>query len=421
MTSTQKPFDGFDPTSREFLADRHATYRRLRTETPVLRCTQGYWVLSRYREVKATLGDERFGIDIGPVAESASHMTSMGMWKRLRSMFSTHAQTERPSENAVHFVTSRSLYGAEPTVHAALRAAAADALRTLLHGSMRAEIEQSAASLLERAAARGAFDAVADFADLLPTDIIATTLGVPVNERERFRYWLAEAPGVFDFTPSPDAASARERATKTSELFDYLGRLIAQRRRRPTDDLVSALVRAGRGYSAEIILATCGFMAMAGQESTRAAIGCAVYHLLRNRKQFEQLARIPRSRRPAVEELLRFITPGAYVPRRATEDVEIGGAVIGAGEPVWLLLASANRDPEQFKEPDVLDVSRWPNPHVAFGGGQHACVGAALARFELEVALDGLVRTVPELRLAAEPDQMRHWPLHGPLALAVEC
>jgi cytochrome P450 PksS len=191
----------------------------------------------------------------------------------------------------------------------------------------------------------------------------------------------------------------------------YIRELVRARRAEPQDDLVSALAQAeeaGDQLSEDELLAMIFLLLVAGHETTVNLIGNGVLALLRNPAQWERLRGDPSLGKSAVEELLRYESPLATATERfAREDISIGGAVIPRGEMVFAVLASANRDPRQFPDPDTLDVAREPNRHLAFGLGIHYCLGAPLARLEGEIAIGALLRRAPRLRLAVPSGQLR--------------
>ncbi len=259
---------------------------------------------------------------------------------------------------------------------------------------MREQVQVLADGLLDAAGPRGSMDLIADYAAPLPLIVIARTIGVPEQDTPRFRAWTQAL------------LSAGERPLRSSAsvlgFVRYLRRLIAQRAREPRDDLVSALVQArddGDHLGTDEILAMLFLLLAAGHETTVNLIGAGTLALLDHPAQLERLRGDDSTVRPAVEELLRFTSPVETATERwAAADVEVAGVTIPQGSLVLAVLASANRDPAVFSQPDTLDLTRAPNPHLAFGKGAHYCLGAPLARLEAGIAVPTLLRRAPRLR-----------------------
>ena len=273
---------------------------------------------------------------------------------------------------------------------------------------------------LDRAEALRDFDLVADFAVPVPLTITGRTLGVPDRDHARFGRWWRS------FVDVGAGVSPLFLLPSMLRLVWYLWRLIASRRRRPENDLVSALVRAQEGddrLADDEILAMTLLLLSAGHETTVNMIGSGMLALLEHPAELARLAREPERIGTAVEELLRFAGPAETATERyATRDVEIAGTRIPKGELVLAVLASANRDGARFERPDVLDIARSSNRHVSFGVGLHHCLGAPLARMEAAVSIGALVARAPRLRLRVPVKPLRWRPgfiLRGLEALPV--
>jgi cytochrome P450 len=242
-------------------------------------------------------------------------------------------------------------------------------------------------------------DLVADFGLPLPVTMICELLGVPAGDRTDFQLWSQ----AFVSTTS---MSAQQRNACVGQLMDYMAGLVRLRRSEPSDDLLGALVAArdgqGRLTEDELLFLAAGLLA-AGYETTATQIPNFVYTLLTHPAQLDLLRSRPELVASAVEEMMRFVplTATVSIPRWAVQDVELSGGVIGAGEPVFASRSAANRDPRVFRDPDSLDITRQPNPHVGFGYGIHHCLGAQLARLELQVAVSVLLDRLPGLQFAA--------------------
>ena len=247
-------------------------------------------------------------------------------------------------------------------------------------------------------------DLVDDYAFPLPITVIAELLGIPVEDRDRFRVWS----NTFVLPPMTD--ELREQFTRhTDEFVEYLDDLFAKRRAEPAEDLLSALVQAeehGDRLSENELYSMAVLLIVAGHETTVSLITNAVLALLSNPDQLAVVREDPSLMPAAVEELLRYDSPvERTITRWATADTEVGGKLVRRGELVIAVVGSANRDPAQFPGADTLDLRREAGKHVGFGRGPHFCLGAPLARLEAEIALRTLFERLPTLRLAiAEKD-----------------
>jgi nocardicin N-oxygenase len=254
----------------------------------------------------------------------------------------------------------------------------------------------------------------------LPLLVICELLGVPVEDRMTFRQWV-------DPIMSSTAYRPAEIRQALDDFSDYICDLIEERRARPSGDLLSALINARdvEDRLTELELVTfAGTLLIAGHENTANMIGNAVVTLLGTPSRWARLHAEPEIVPHAVEELLRYLAQGTGVSsaRIATCDVVLSGVRIPAGAPVVVSLPTANRDPRVFTDPEALDLSRAPNPHLAFGPGTHHCLGASLARTELQEAIGALSRRWPSLRLAKPATELR-WKqgllAHAPTELPV--
>jgi cytochrome P450 len=272
---------------------------------------------------------------------------------------------------------------------------------------LRPRVQEITDSLLDRISPRGHADLVADFGLPLPITVIGELLGIPEADRDRFREWTDE---MLDrpFDPGSDlalVAAARER------MQGYLADLVAAKRARPADDLLTDLVETtdeGERLDAQELLAMTFLLLIAGYVTTVSLIGNGTLALLRQPEQLDRLRADPSLVPQMVEELLRFdgpVNPG--LTRFALEDLEIGGVRIPRGDMVMLAVAAADRDPRRFSDPDRLDVGAVDPGHLAFGHGIHYCLGAPLARLEGQVAFTALLTRLPGLALAAREDELR--------------
>ncbi len=385
----------------DFKANPYPFYARLRADAPVCPVTLPYasgvrvsgrhkqtaWLITRYDDVAMALKDERF-------AKDKSKVLSPGQAARqpwVPHMF-------KPLE--------RNMLDLDPPDHTRLRAIVQKAFTPRLVEQLRERIQTLTDDLLDAVEGRGRMDLIRDYALPVPTTIIAQMLGVPAADRHRFHRWSSA------IVSSTGSNWRMLKAIPSVMAFmRYIRRLVGSRRADPQDDLVSALVRAeeaGEQLSEDELLAMIFLLLVAGHETTVNLIGNGTLALLRHPEQMERLRSDPTLIKSAVEELLRYDGPlETATERYASEDVTLAGVTIPRGEMVAVVLASANRDERQFKNPDVLDITREPNRHLAFGFGIHFCLGAPLARLEGQIAINTLLRRAPGLRLAAAPGALR--------------
>ena len=395
-----------NPLSTRFREDPYPIYHALRTKDPVhyMELTRG-WMLTRYEDIVFALRDPRFSADREP--------QDVGM----------ALNTE--SSEFVQFLQA-SLLGLDPPAHTRLRTLVNKAFTPRVVEGMRPRIQQIADGLLDDAQTRArqnghTIDVIADLADPLPVIVIAELLGVPAEDRHRVRRWSSALARALDPIFERDVLEAADRAVV--ELRDYFRPMLEARRHEPKDDLLTALVQAeeaGDALSEEELYAFCILLLGAGSETTTNLIGNGMLALLRSPDQLERLRDVPALSETAIEELLRYDSPVQLTSRITTEEVEIGGRTMPEGAMLVLSLSAANRDPEQFPDPDRLDIGREENRHLSFSQGGHYCVGAPLARMEAAIALNTLLERLPDPRLAVERPQWREMiTLRGLTALPV--
>ena len=397
--------DLFDPT---FKANPYPTYAELRSEAPAYRAElpdgRGVWLVTRYDDVVAVLKDERFAKD----------------W---RSAMTPEQLAQIPSIPEVMKPLSENMLDKDPPDHERLRRLVSKAFTPRLIERMRPRVQEIADTLLDAVEDKGGMDLIDDYAFPLPITVIAELLGVPVEDRNRFREWS-------DAAVSGD--TTQEYVEKIllphmQAFIDYLRALFEEKRENPKDDLISALVlaeEAGDKLSEDELLAMVFLLLIAGHETTVNLIGNGTLALLQNPDQLQKLKDDPSLIKPAIEELLRYDGPvETSTERFAREDVTIGDTVIPKGEMVMVVIAAADHDPERFPEPDALDIARADNKHLAFGKGIHHCLGAPLARMEGQIALGTLLRRMPDLRPKGSPESLTWRPgmvLRGLKGLPVE-
>ncbi|MEX0785932.1 MAG: cytochrome P450 [Dehalococcoidia bacterium] len=364
----------FDPSAPAWMTDPYSAYRALRETEPVHWSDGlGHWVLTRYEDVVFALRDQRF---------TATNRPPQRRWDRPTTMVT-----------------------ADPPDHGRLRKPVGHRFSLASVKALRPRIAQIVDGLLDAAGADGGMDVVTQFARPLPRTMISELMGVSFADGAA---GMGAGASMADLHPAPEGqpqGSSSRLATGLAMPTESSFRdAIAAHREELSDDLLQELIKAetGGGMTAEEVLDTAVILYGAGQETTAKMIGNAVYHLLRHPIQLDKLRRDPALVEPATEELLRFDAPVHAISRRAREDVEIGGTTISASDKVLCFLAAADHDPAVFDRPEELDIERRDNPHVAFGAGIHACLGAALARAEIQIALAALVTRYPRLRLASD-------------------
>jgi len=391
----------YDPRAPAVIADPHPALRRLRETEPVHKSeVLGGWVLTRYDDVKAALVDKRMSAD------------------RMRPFFEHLDPNTRARVTELEALLKPWAVFNDPPAHGRLRAALSRAVTPATIEAMAPRIERLVADLLDRAIARGRMDVIADFAYPLPATVVMLLLGVPLDDLERVKGWSDElALFVGSSLGTADKYDRAERAAR--ELRARFRELVADRRRAPRDDVLSAL--AHEGLSDDEVIATAVLLLFAGHETTTHLIANGVLLLMRHPEEHERLSRGECSAATAVEEILRFEPPGAAMVRVAREAFELHGHRIARGARIFAMIMAANRDPDHFEKADALDLGRRENRHLTFGFGSHFCIGAALARLEGRIALEALGKTRP--RLAVDERDLQ-WTdglvLRGLRALPVE-
>jgi cytochrome P450 len=400
------PIEHVELASPAFKANPYPFYARLRAEAPVHRvrlpAKQVAWLVTRYDDVASVLKDDRFV-------------------KEKRKVLSPEQAARQPRIPGVFRPLEQHMLDMDPPDHTRLRGLVHKAFTPRLIEDLRGRVQTLTDQLLDTAQRRERMDLIRDYALPMPTTIIAEMLGVPAQDRHKFQRWsntiVAAVPTTWGLLKAMPSMFAFLR---------YIRKLIRVRRSAPGDDLTSALVgarEAGDRFSEDELLGMIFLLLIAGHETTVNLIGNGTLTLLQHPESMDQLRDDPSLIKSAVEELLRYNGPLETATERfASEDVTVAGVTIPRGEMVFAVVASANRDDRQFERPDELDLAREPNRHLAFGMGVHYCLGAPLARLEGQIAINTLLRRVPDLRLAVPVDRLRWRPglvLHGLKALPV--
>lgn len=385
--------DWFDLDDPQFVANPYPYYHALRRMAPVFEVPPGkmdfpesvrVFMLSRYEDVVFSLRDKRF------VKENQAGGAMAGQDQAAPAIF--------------QFLHNMMLFR-DPPNHTRLRGIVSKAFTPVRIETYSGQIESIARYLLDDAMRQKEFDLLPAFAQPMPIMVIAEMLGVPIEDREQFKVWSSGLGKLID-PATRDALAIDEGATLLGELVAYLKDIVTERKRRPKDDLFSALIQAeedGDRLSEEELLANTVLLLIAGHETTSGLIANGMYTLHAQPEALAQVKAHPEIMPAAVEEILRYESPIVYTIRLVAEAVETGSMKLKAGDLVMPLLGAANRDPDVFPDPDRLDLGRSPNRHVAFGMGPHFCLGAPLARLEGQIALRLLTQAQPALGVTVDP------------------
>ncbi|MZE80476.1 cytochrome P450 family protein [Streptomyces xinghaiensis] len=392
--------------TKEFADDPYPAYAWLREHSPVHRTTlpSGVeaWLVTRYADARQALAD-------GRLSKNPAHHSGPAHAK---------GKTGIPGERGADLMTH--LLNIDPPDHTRLRRLVSKAFTPRRVAAFEPRVRELTDRLIDGFAARGEADLIHEFAFPLPIYAICDLLGVPREDQDDFRDWAGMM--MRHSGPGGDRAPRGGVGRSVRKMRDYLAELIHRKRAalgpvaRPGEDLISGLIRAsdhGEHLTEGEAAAMAFILLFAGFETTVNLIGNGMYTLLRQPGPRERLQRSLAAGETellatGVEELLRYDGPVELATwRYASEPAVIGGQRIAAGDPVLVVLAAADRDPARFTDPDALDLSRTDNPHLGYGHGIHYCLGAPLARLEARTALAALLRRLPDLRLAADPAELR--------------
>jgi cytochrome P450 len=402
----------FDPYDPDFLDDPYPTYARLRDESPVF--YDETWELTffaRHGDVSTILKErDRFGRDfrhrleveeVDPDLYRRIYPPQWPMWTRY---------------------IRESFMDLEPPRHTRLRRLVSKAFTRRSSEAFRGRLEAAADRILDRVIEMGSLDAIEEFATPIPVAMIAELMGIPDEDHQRLLEWSHSIVKVFDQNVSHEDGAAAEQATKA--FVAYLEGLVAERRALRGDDLISAMVEveeSGDTLTDEEIVGTSILTLNAGHEATVHAIGNSLLALARRPGDYRRLHEGSAPVESAVDELLRFDSPLQMFERWVLEDTEMAEALLRKGTKVGLLLGSANHDPAVFgPDGEGINLARSPNPHVSFGAGVHYCVGAPLARVELEAALGRFAARIRAVELREATSRIRSLVFRGVERLVLE-
>ncbi len=388
MTNTPQ----YDLYSQDFSRHAYQILTTLRQNQPFLQQPglDGHtpiWYISRYEDVIAMLRDDRhFSLDMQKVmAPERDQDKGQGVM----DMVNNHLLTKDGED------------------HVRLRALVSQAFSRRRINELRPRIQAIADTLLDQVQSQGKMDLVENYAFLLPINVIAELLGIPLKDRHHFRAWS----DIF-VTPAVTPDEQKRFTQMAYEFVAYLQALFEERRKSPQDDLISALLQAeeaGDRLNTQELFSMVVLLIIAGHETTVTLIGNATVAMLTHPETKERLKQHPEEMAQAVEEFLRYDAPvNRSVTRIVTEDILFNGQAFKRGDLVIGLLGSANRDERQLADPDQLNIARENRSHLSFGHGVHYCLGSPLARMEGEIALNSLLKHIPDLRLAAPVETLEY-------------
>ncbi|MGV7214466.1 cytochrome P450 [Bradyrhizobium sp. UFLA05-112] len=372
----------------EFYDNPYPTYRALRENEPVKRLPNGTVFLTRYDDLVAA-------------------------YKNTRSFSSDKKKEFAPKYGASllyeHHTTS--LVFNDPPAHTRVRRLIMGALSPRAIASMEVDLVALVDRLLDAIAAKGDCELIGDFAASIPIEVIGNLLDVPHDEREPLRGWSLAILGALEPVISPEAFARGNQAVK--DFLAYLTTLVARRRQKPGNperDVLTRLIQGedsgednGERLTETELLHNCIFLLNAGHETTTNLIGNGLVALDRHPDQKQRLIQNPELIKTAVEEMARYESSNQLGNRMTTEPVELGGVALEAGTSITLCIGAANRDPAQFPDPEVFDIARAPNRHLAFATGAHQCAGMALARLEGAIAISHFLARFPNYALSGKP------------------
>lgn len=394
----EQTYDLFAPSA---LNNSYPLFKRMREEDPVHYCESfGYWILTRHRDVKAALQDERLSSD-----RTALFINQLG------------SLDVNLIQNFLHMM-SKMLVEQDPPDHTQLRKFANQGFTTRALESWRSIIQNTTDQLLDNVQNQGGMNVVSDLSIPLPTLVLTKIFDVPETDRANFIEWAMDIGRFFGSPGGENIEECALHADRAAAQFSALIRqLIEQRRRQLGTDMISLLSVAysEQGFNLEELPSLCIQILVAGLLTTTDQISNGVNALLCHPDQLQKLQQNPALINSAVEEMIRFDTSVPFFFRIAKQDLTIGGKDIPKGSVIALGLGAANHDPQKFDSPSVFNITRSPNEHLGFGAGIHFCLGAVLARMELTICLTTLVRKLPNLSFA--PDKQAIPTKHNTLIL----
>lgn len=421
---THDPFSLLNLQQKEIRSNPYPFYEQLRNQDPVHWDEElGFWVLTHYSDIDALYTDERFS-------------RAQGLMRGFQRL----SETERQIAEPVYQSFSKTVFYADPPYHTHLRGLMNHAFTPRRVERLRPYIQMIVDELLDVAQAQPEVDVIHDLAYPLPVMVIAELLGLPASDRARFKNWSDDLFAILGTVRHKSTELLERAGLSLDEMTDYVRDLSHKRRETPQDDLLTALLsvtedegltcphphgpsslhatggsirkkEASPALTEDELVANINILLSTGHETTTHLIGNGLLALLQHREQLEKLQAQPALVSPAIEEMLRYDNPVQITYRSALEDVNINGKLIRKSDLVNSIIASANRDPRRFSNPDSFDVTRNEGRHLGFGMGIHFCIGAPLVRLEAEIAFETLLRRFPTLSLATETLEWQEHPI----------
>lgn len=370
--------------TKEFTKNPYPVYAQLREMDPIYKCvfpqgTEG-WMITRYEDAVEAFKDPRLSKDV----------------------------VKHGGQNGEQSIFSRSMLFSDPPDHKRLRGLVQQSFTPVMIEGMRGRIQEITDELLDGFSGRDEIHLIDEFAFPLPIIVICEMLGIPAEDRDKFRLWSNTLIGGYS------EENAGKLKQHMDEFIQYLGQLFDRLRAEPGQDMISQLIAAeeeGDRLTEQELYGVVALLIIAGHETTVNLIGNSILSLLQHPDQLELLVRQPELIHTAIEESLRFNGPVEFSTGRwAREDFNFKGKEFKKGDLVILALNSANHDPSQFESPDAFDITREKSPHLAFGKGIHLCLGAPLARLEGEIAINSLLQRYPNMKLNAQPGELEWRP-----------
>lgn len=418
------PFSLLNLQRDEIRTNPYPFYETLRCSDPVHWDEDlGFWVLTRYADIDSLYTDERFS-------------RAQGLMRGFERLSEPNRQIAGP----VYHSFSKTVFYADPPYHSHLRGLMNHAFTPRRVERLRPYIQRTVDELLDAACAEPVVDVIQGLAYPLPVMVIAELLGLPANDRDRFKIWSDDLFAILG-TVRPKSPELLERAAQSlEEMTEYVRGLSRKRREHPQDDLLTALLSvteenglacphpheatvtqtegeeaqehsATTALTGEELVANINILLSTGHETTTHLIGNGLLALLQHPDQLSKLRERPVLLPAAIEEMLRYDNPVQITYRSALEEAELGGKLIHKGDLVNTIIGSANRDPERFTDPDRFDITRSEGRHLGFGMGIHFCIGAPLVRLEAEIVFATLLRRFPEIALTSEYLEWQEHPI----------
>lgn len=389
-----------DLNDREFIQDPYPTLNAMRETGRVLYdAVSSLWLVTRHEDVRTCLRDRR----LGRVYDHVTTAEAIG------------ATPHDPRWDAFWKVEKYSLLELEPPDHTRLRRLVSKAFTVRAVEAMRTPAKDIAQRLVGQAQQRGEIDLLRDFAQPFSIGIITSLLGVPTIDHRQLLDWSHRMVKMYELNTSD--VQAEGAATAAAEFDEYVRSIIDFHRAAPRGGLIGDLVHAevdGERLTDEEIVSTVIVLLNAGHEATVNTMGNGITGFMRNRDEWNRVVDGWVAPLVAIEEMLRWDAPLQLFERWVlADDVEIAGRRFSFGDKIGMLFGAANRDPRAFDDPDAFIAERHAAHHIGFGGGTHHCLGAPLARLELDVGLAALVEAFPDLELAADPVRQNAFTIHG--------